>query len=151
MEELNIREEIDKKLQIVLTLSIFLPPFLSTFYDAGGLPKEQLNRINLSWSILVAIFLVDYIIFSTSKRDRISVWFYTAINTVLLATIGLFIIPIVLMATTVPSQPPSFLNTVAAHISLVGLPLAPILVALLFLIGSIAGDFRGRRRKKSAS
>lgn len=140
MDELSIKEEVDKKLQVALTLSIFLPSLLSVFYDAGGVPRELLNKINLSWSLLVGFFLLDYILFSLTKRSKLSAWIYTAIDITLLIAIGFFIVPIVLMATTVPNKPTTFFNTLAANISMHGLPVAPIVITIFFIAG-IVGDF----------
>lgn len=147
MDELNPKEEVDKKLQVALTLSIFFPSFLSTFYDARGVSKELLNKVNLSWSILVVFFLVDYIVFSMTKRTELSAWVYSAINSVLLIAISSFIFPIYILATTLPNKPLSFLNNLAGSISLYGLPAAPTAIALLFTIGLI--DFVVRDLRKT--
>jgi len=129
---INLKQEIETKFQIVLTLSIFFPTLLSTFLNSAGVTKEPLVRDSLSWSFVVGLYLVDYVTFILLKNFTVSKKILGVVDNLLLLGIAFFIIPTINLATASANTP--FLNRLDFIVftgSLYGLPLAPVMLFAL--------------------
>lgn len=134
---LKMKQEIESRFHLVLTLGVFFPALLSTFLDAAKMEKEQVTRIALTWTALVGSFLFNYVFFAIIK-NKIPAKIVQWVNRLLLTTIGLFVFPIVLLTTADATKPiSSLLNYGSLLISLYVLPLMPTSVFILLLIGAV--------------
>lgn len=149
MNLIEIKKEIEARFQIVLTLSIFFPTLLSTFLGSTGMNKDKLDNSVLSWFMLVGLYIMDYILFTLLKKDYIPGWVFKWINYVLIAGIGFFVFPLIIL--TIAHNSVLFsaqFDLFLYGISLNGLLLAPLLIIVLSVIGFVI-SIKGGNKKVS--
>lgn len=151
MGRAELLTEINSRLQIALTLSIFLPTLLTTFLAAHGVPPNQAADNGLVIGGLIAFFLTSYIIFQLGK-ECIPEFFLRWLNRALLFGITLFIAPTIHIAAIATGKASAqwiqWVNAVSAVISLRGLPIAAIATFLLVAVGIGVGCTTRRSHKQ---
>jgi hypothetical protein len=148
MNQSETKQEIETRFQIVLTLSMFFPTLLLIFLESAGMDKKQLNDTTLSWSILVGLYILDYVLFVATKKSRIPAGVFCWINSILILGISFFIFPLIIIALAhAPNLHTNNLYLYFYKISLEGLILAPILIFILFIIGFFIDLFSGIKIK----
>lgn len=131
---LDIKKEIETRFQVVLTFSIFFPTFVSTFLDNSGMDKKQISNLSLTYTMPVAIFLIDYIIYSILKKSKMQSWAFKSLNILLLVSVASFVVPIGSLATvSTTGYPHSIIEYILFVISLYGLPILSMAVLVLLL------------------
>lgn len=59
---------IENKLQLLITISIFLPALFFSFFKAVGEQDTNSNNIFLKASTLIIVYLLSYLAFAVSKK-----------------------------------------------------------------------------------
>lgn len=129
-----MKQEIENRFQLLLTMSLFLPVFLYNLGRVAGYKETDVISLSLKASILVGLHLLNYIIFQRRKNDlaekslgRISKW--------LLIAIGAFAFPIIAIPTLAVINPPAALASPLASISSLGIILilafSPVIETIL--------------------
>jgi hypothetical protein len=121
---------------------MFFPTLLLIFLESAGMDKKQLTDTTLSWSILVGLYILDYVLFTVIRKSHIFNWVFKWISSILILGIGFFIFPLIIIALAhAPNLPTNNLYLYFYKISLEGLILAPILIFIFLLIGFIINFF----------
>src|SRR3984885_14009520 len=113
MKELTT--QIENRLQFLITISIFFPVLLYSFFQTFGESEKDSNAILLKAASLVFVYLIDYILFLIVKKDigdKRMRW----LNILVIVGIASFILPISLTAYLGPTL--SQLETYLVVISL---------------------------------
>lgn len=136
MDFKELRQEIDGRFHLILTLAIFFPALISTFLTISEMEEKQVVDVSLKWTVLVGPLLFNYVFLAIAKKIMPG-WVLKMINLILLIGIGLFVFPIILLTTSAADQTPSLLNYISVLVSLYGLPAVPFVLLALLSIGII--------------
>lgn len=139
-------KEIENRLQLVITISIFFLAIISYFFKSRGADEVRVNEIVLSYGIILVFYLLNYILFEIF-RLKIKEVFLKWINWSLLFGIAVFIFPIsVFCARDIESSflPADFMLRLFNY-SLFALPIISFLIFLEIIF------FRTLSSKKQAS
>jgi hypothetical protein len=112
---IRMKGDIESRFQILITISLFFPVLLANLATIAGKPAEIASLLLLQTSVVVGFYLLDYLIFQHRKdelSDRSLLW----INRVLLIALGIFIVPILGIA-TVSLDPPPWIASPAVWLS----------------------------------
>jgi hypothetical protein len=91
---LTLTDRIENRLQLVLTISIFFPAILYSFFKFVGEPDQSSNSIFLKASTLIIAYLLDYLLFVLLKNFISSGWL-KLINILVLLGIASFVTPLI--------------------------------------------------------
>jgi hypothetical protein len=143
MDHKELIKEIDNRLQLALVIAIFFPGLLSTFSTFIGDAVSKTSNIVLSWSALIAVYLLAYVFFKASGKiipKPVLKW----LNRILLLGIGFFVVPITVFTCSngMSSHWIAWLYTRLFVISIWGLPLIATVIFLLIIFGATLGMFR---------
>lgn len=130
----KIKQEIETRLQLVVTLAIFFPTLISVFLSTSEMAEKQVSGISLIWTGMVGVLLFDYVFFAIFK-SKLTSWVLRLVNWSLLIGVALFIFPTIIIATSQPDKPSSLLNYISLVVSLRGLPLMPFVVLGFLVLG----------------
>lgn len=135
VEEKNnseIIKEIQDRIQFIIVISIFFPAVMQYFFNIYD--KTKADSTALSYTTLVGLYLVFYILFEILK-NKISIIWLKMINILMLVGIGLFFIPILFLSLVekLPNFP--ILLTLFTS-SLYGLLIIPSLL-IIFILWSV--------------
>ncbi len=134
----KIKQEIETRFQLALTISILFPTFLATASQRVKTEDVQIAQTVLTWSILIGGFLLDYVFFSLIK-NKIKNWTYVWVNRMLIFGISLFIFPILFLSTVNLEGPdPGLINTVGLQGSLYALLVVPLIILVILLISFLS-------------
>lgn len=132
LENKELILEIRNKIQFITTIAIFFSGVVYYFFNIYD--KDNANKIALSCASLVIIYLLSYIFFDLLK-NRINGKFLELINILTLAGIGIFVFPILYLASL--KNELTVLDSITLKISLLGLLIVPGLIFLLIIFGGI--------------
>jgi hypothetical protein len=110
-----MKADIESRFQLLITISLFFPVLLANLATIAGQSAEKASLILLQMSVVIGLYLIDYIIFQ-HRKDELSDGSLGWINRVLLIALGIFIIPIVGIA-TLSFNPPPWIASPAAWLS----------------------------------
>ena len=83
MELKETKQDIESKFQIILTLSMFFPTILLIFLQSSDMENKKISDTTLSWSILVGLYIINYVFFNFIKKSCTSIiilkWIYWAL------------------------------------------------------------------------
>ncbi len=127
--------EIETRLQLLLTLSMFFPSVVSVFFEYSGEP-ESVTRLNvLNSYIIVVAYIFSYILFQCVKAKEQSYRTLQWIDGFLYLGLASYIFPIVIFAK--PAVVINMLSQIPFAGSLALNYLAPVLLIVLLAARSI--------------
>jgi hypothetical protein len=85
--------DIQSRLQLALTLSIFFPAILYSFFKFVGEQEQSASHIFLQASSLIVIYMLNYVAFEFWK-DRLAEKWLRRLNWLALGCIASFIVPV---------------------------------------------------------
>lgn len=87
------RAEIETRFQLLITMSLFLPILMSSLGTLVGQSVTTTSQVLVQTSVVVGLYLFDYIIFQVIKND-LTEKSLKYISVCLLVSLGIFIVPI---------------------------------------------------------
>lgn len=134
----EIIKEIQDRFRFVILVVIFFLGLLYNFFNEFR--PEKSDNIVLSYSILIVLYILIYILFEVVKKRLILKWLKT-INSLMIINIGIFIIPISFLSLSVVESPNKiilFILPIFFKITLYGILIIPIFIlfTLSFLLVS---------------
>ncbi len=112
---MEMKEEVRNHFYLLITISLFFPVFLSSLATLAGRSAEWSSLILIQTSLMVGLYLFDYLIFQ-GRKDTLAESSLRRINFWLLVAIALFIIPIIGIA-ILSFNPPPWLVAIATWLS----------------------------------
>src|SRR6266478_4488554 len=85
--------DIQSRLQLALTLSIFFPAILYSFFKFVGEQEQSSSQIFLKASSLIVVYLLNYVAFELLK-DRLAEKWLVRLNWLALLCVISFIVPV---------------------------------------------------------
>jgi hypothetical protein len=85
--------DIQSRLQLALTLSIFFPAILYSFFKFVGEQEQSSSQIALKASSLIVVYMLNYVAFELCKHRLAEKWL-VRLNWLALACIASFIVPV---------------------------------------------------------
>ncbi len=146
-----MKDEIEKRLQLLITISLFFPVLLSNLKRITGSSDTNSILFSVQASGLVGLYILNYILFQIRKYtltkeslNRIGEW--------LLLAIGVFIIPIIgisLSAIGVSGQLGAVVAFISGTFVLLVLTLPPIIELIILFSADRQGSMRETWRNLS--
>jgi hypothetical protein len=139
MDNKDLISEIGDRLKLAITISIFFPVFLGSFF---GIIEVSTNSKNNAFFLFIfpALYIFVYFFFQLIKL-RMPKWSLKSVNWATLFGIGCFIMPIVIMVVvsykSLPMNLSVYINMQLFKVSLWGMGIIPALMAafILFIAG----------------
>ncbi len=142
----NLIREIEEKLEFVITLSVFFPSLLYNLFKLANKTEQKSNDIVVSWSVVVSIYLLNYIVFQFIK-NKVPEKLLKIFKIILLIGISSYIIPILYIA-IYKNNPIHGLTAFLFKASIWGLPAIPtLLFAILLLFQPLTDIYELTRNK----
>jgi len=140
--------EVERKFEILLAISIFFPVLMTTYYDIGGGSLKEKHDVFVFFS-LVGIYIGSYVFFQISKLFPLR-WVLHILNWALLAAIASFAMPTLM--TIVAKNPINMswfayqVNTLTFIGSMIGISTLPFAILYFtsasILFGILAPTFK---------
>lgn len=89
-----MKEEIEKRLQLLITISLFFPVLLYNLHRITGQSDGEAIALSFKVTALAGLHILNYIVFEV-RKDALSVKSLKRIGRWLLVAAGVFIVPIV--------------------------------------------------------
>jgi len=113
---IDMKQEIETRLQVLITISLFFPVLLYYLAKVVGQNEGQALVLSIQTSILVAFYLLNYVLFQI-RKDALKQKSLKRIGEWLMVAMGAFIIPIAGMALGTLNYLPVWLQAVVAFAS----------------------------------
>jgi hypothetical protein len=127
----ELMKESEDRLEFVIALAVFFPTLLYSLSKLASQNDQQANSMVVSWSIIVAAYLIDYCIFQYFKKIAKSIIIKFVTFLPLLGVVS-FIVPIWYMA-LYKNAPISGFNAFLFRVFVFGLPVVPLLLLIALL------------------
>jgi hypothetical protein len=138
----KILEKIEKRLQLLITISIFFSGTIYAFLRATHQPDEVANQAVLGWGALILTYILSYF-FSELLQRRIKNEWLNLISTSSLWAIGLFAFPIWFLGASSVSGMPYYLGVMFVF-SVAFLVIVALAIMAFILLGGLLFTTRER-------
>ena len=85
--------DVQSRLQLALTLSIFFPAILYSFFKFVGEQEQSSSQIFLKASSLIVVYMLNYVVFELLKNRLAEKWL-VRLNWLALGCVASFIVPV---------------------------------------------------------
>lgn len=146
MDRKELIQAIEGRIQLALTISIFLPVLSAAFAGRGGVKNPESSESTIGLMILVGLYLLVYLFFQGLKKVEARDWLLKSLNISLLVGIASFVIFVFCLTTVDPNATLSsltWIGVVALKSSIWGPPLTALISLVLISIGIAEGLSRG--------
>ena len=125
----NLIAEIRNRIQFLVMIAIFFSGLLYNFFNVYD--KTKSNNVALSYGMLVALYLIVYLLFEI-RKNKINADWLERINILTLVGVGMFLIPIIFVSSA-EKIPNSSILLILYWLSLHGLLIVPLLLIIIIL------------------